>query len=569
MGIALIGSALLASCQKENLDAQRLELVAEGMSGNQKTYVNGAHTYWMDGDLVYINGTTYEISVSGSAATISGSFNSGTTYYGIYPASAYADHEGSDYSVIMPAVYHYKVNASGYQVVEAPMAAYGTPSSGKLYFKHLTGAMNVQIDATVGFSLDSIIVSSGGGSDACVALQQIFHVNLSNIAGFDGGTTTLGGDAVQYGRVAMVFDQTELNWTASDIKSVQVPVPPTGVDTKYTIRVVGHYNGTKAVYERKQTSNTRVVRATMGDVPVNIRSNANEGYTTFSSLFETETVAGTDYFKIANAIDFKLMCKAISSSWTLYGSSTPYSQSNYRLQNDIDMSGMEVCSMNGLNGSTIDGGSHTVSSLVVTPFNVWANHHGLLYSPDNVTLKDLSIDGLTIKGGSSSTVNNYAALGNNLQSGSNLTIDNVTVTGYRIQPAGTPYAYIGGFVGSTSGDVTISNSSLTFATHEVAKSGTFCVGGIAGGCSSCTLTVSDVTVDFNNATFRQTETGSTYTFGGAVGSASSLTFTPDDVTITGQVNLQSSGSITSSPVIGNGITSHAEVNTSGLDIHTN
>ena len=226
MGIVLIGSALLASCQKENLDAQRLELVAEGMSGNQKTYVDGVHTYWMDGDRVYINGTTYEISVSGSAATISGSFSSGTTYYGIYPASAYRSNDGNDYSISMPATYHYQVDGSGRQVLDVPMAAYGTPSGGKLYFKHLTGAMQMQIDATAGFSLDSIIVISGGGSDACVALQQIFHVDLSDIAGFDGVTTTLSGDAVIYGRVAMVFDQTEMNWTSTGEKSVQIPVPP-------------------------------------------------------------------------------------------------------------------------------------------------------------------------------------------------------------------------------------------------------------------------------------------------------------------------------------------------------
>ena len=344
------------------------------------------------------------------------------------------------------------------------------------------------------------------------------------------------------------------------------------MDTKYTIRIVGHYNGKKAVYERKQTSNTRVVRATMGDVPVEIRD-ASGSYKTFSSLFETENVGGTDYFKITSPIDFKLMCKAISNSWTLYGSSTTYSQSNYRLQSDINMSGVEVCSMNGMgdptDGNTIDGNYKTVSNLVVTPYNVWANHHGLLYSPNTVTLKDLTIDGLTIKGGSSSTINNYAAIGNYLQSGSSLTIDNVTVTGYRIQPAGTSNAYVGGFVGDMSGDVSISNSSLTFAEHTVERSGTFRVGGIAGSGSSCTLTVSSTTVDFNNVTFRKTDSGNEYTFGGAVGSASSLTFTPDDVTITGQVNLVSPGSITSSPVIGNGITSHAEVSTSGLDIHTN
>lgn len=570
----LIGSALLASCQKENLDAQRLELVAEGMSGNQKTYVDGVHTYWMDGDRVYINGTTYEISVSGSAATISGSFSSGTTYYGIYPASAYRSNDGNDYSISMPATYHYQVDGSGRQVLDVPMAAYGTPSSGKLYFKHITGGMDVEITGFNGLCLDSITVISGVGEEYCVPLHGVFHVDLSNLASYDGDGILTFASGNSVGRLAMVFDQTELNWTDGSTKTVQIPIPvsPKNVSTKFTIRIAGHVNGTKYVYERKQSSDTRVVRAQLGPVPVTINSGGGD-YHTRCSLFGTENVGGTDYFKIANAIDFKLMCKAISSSWTLYGSSTTYSQSNYRLQNDINMSDVEVCSMNGMgdptDGNTIDGGNHTVSNLVVTPYNVWANHHGLLLSPNKATLKDLTISGLTIIGEGSSTIDNYAAIGNYLQSGSSLTIDNVTVTGYRIQPAGTSNAYVGGFVGDMSGDVSISNSSLTFAEHTVERSGTFRVGGIAGSGSSCTLTVSSTTVDFNNVTFRKTESSNTYTFGGAVGSASSLTFTPNDVTITGQVNLQSSGSITSSPVIGNGITSHAEVNTSGLDIHTN
>ena len=130
MGIALIGSAFLGSCQKENLDAQRLELVAEGMSGNQKTYVDGSRTYWVDGDQVYINGTVYTLSVSGSAASVSGSFSSGTTYYGIYPASAYADNDGNDYSVIMPAVYHYKVNGGGLRHAQRRQALLQAPHRG-------------------------------------------------------------------------------------------------------------------------------------------------------------------------------------------------------------------------------------------------------------------------------------------------------------------------------------------------------------------------------------------------------------------------------------------------------
>lgn len=105
LGIALIGSTLLGSCQKENTD--RLVLVTEGMGGNQKTYVDGASTYWIDGDRVNINGTTYTISANSTSATISGSFNSGTTYYGVYPASSFHSRTGNSAYVIMPGVYHY------------------------------------------------------------------------------------------------------------------------------------------------------------------------------------------------------------------------------------------------------------------------------------------------------------------------------------------------------------------------------------------------------------------------------------------------------------------------------
>lgn len=457
------------------------------------------------------------------------------------------------------------MDGSGHQVLNAPLAAYGTPSNGKLYFKHLTGVLAVQVTGFDGFCLDSITVISGGGGDPCVPLHGVFHVDFSNIASYDatGIVTVMEGSGFE--RVAMVFDQTELNWTDASTQTVHLPVPPSPMDTKYTIRIAGHVNGKKYVYERKQPSSSRVVRAVLGYVPVEITSIPN-AYTTTGALFATEEVGGINYYKISSTIDFKLMCKAISNTWSYAGSY--YNHANYRLQGNIDMSNVEVCSMDGLNGNTIDGNNHTVSNLDVNYFNFWANGAGLLNNPNNATLKNLTISGLNIIGGSASTHCYGAICGTNNSGG--LTIDNVNVTGFRIQFSESPRGYIGGFVGYTENDVTVSNSSVTFADYVVSRSNSYIVGGIASHINNCTLDAENVSVDFNNVTFTKTDAGGAtdYYFGGVLGTLNGTgVFSPDNVTLSGTMTLRCPSAITYTPVIGNGASSDAEVDVSGLTIN--
>lgn len=564
---------MLAGCQKENTD--RLMLVAEGMGGDQKMYVDGLRSYWVEGDQVNINGTPYTINVNNSSASISGDFNSGETYYGVFPASIYFSREGNDLSVSMPRTYHYNVDGSGHQIVDAPMAAYGNPQNGKLEFKHLTGALAIKITAPQNFCVDSIIVMSTGGEGYyIVPLNGIFHIDINNIGNYDGQHTRTFTQESEISHLEMVFDKTELEWTSSGTKTVQIPIPVTvqNANTKFKIRVAGHIHGTKRVYERTQSTAGRVLRAKLGYADVDMSSYS---YTTSGPLFSTDHEG---YYKISSPIDFRLMCKACpyGSPWSY--DNNYYNKSNYRLYHDIDMSGVEVstiCYMGTTdNVSIIDGNNHTVSNLYVKTANVWANHTGFLLKPENVTLKNITINNLTISGMGGQTIDSYA-LCDDIQSGSVVNIDNVTITDYKIQFSGRPYALIGGFVGQTAADVTISNSRISFAdNYEYAKSGDISIGGIAryvGG--TCTLTVDNVLVNYNHITFRKTEHSANFFFGGAIGSkGANASFNPTHVSLIGTVYLQwqnHTDNITASPVIGGGITSHQEVDATGLRIYKN
>ena len=492
MGIARLGSALLGSCQKEEAVSSGLVLVAESMNGNQKMSVSGAGAYWMSGDRVNINSQIFEIGVAGSAASVEGDFNSGTNYRGVFPADIY-QYNYNDHEVVIqfPSVYHYRVDAtSRRQALDAPMGAYGTPDDGKLLFKHLTGAMNIQFSSTYYYLyIDSIIVI-GNDNDR---FSGNFDVDLATIDSFNGRTTTESNR----NKVAMVFDETPLRLSGASA-TVQIPIPPTVGDTRFTIRVVGHQyvdsKATRMVYERTQTTATRMGRAKIGDVPVAI---TNDDYTTTGPLFATEDVSGTTYYNVSSPLEFKLMEEAVQSY--MYDGLS-YASANYRLTNDIDMSGIEFISMRNFSG-ILDGNGHTVSNLYVS---CGGGDLGLLSNPAAATVRDITFDDLTVAPNSST--GSISHIGSIISSRGNMngamTIDGVSVRNFRVdfREASPTSLQIGGFAGLNQSDLTVSNSNISFADGQTYTANYMMwVGGIVSGynSSSANVTVTNVSVDFN------------------------------------------------------------------------
>ena len=128
------------------------------------------------------------------------------------------------------------------------------------------------------------------------------------------------------------------------------------------------------------------------------------------------------------------------------------------------------------------------------------------------------------------------------------TIDNVHITNFRVvKTSGTLWGrgYIGGFIGQLGGDITISNSSITFAANQDFCTGdgyTKAIGGVYGYHldSNPTCTLDNVSVNFGTMNF----TGSTYYFGGMGGSYApsgsgyyyaSFNGTCNDVVVSGNV----------------------------------
>ena len=513
MGIALIGSALLASCQKENVDAQRLELVAEGMSGNQKTYVDGVHTYWMDGDLVSINGTTYTVSADASAASISGSFNSGTTYVGVFPAGIMTGHSGSTVNLSLPGTYTYREDGSGHQVLDAPMAAYGTPSDGKLFFNHLTAALAVQVknEATgSAIVLDSIVVSSDANP-----LCGPMTVDLTDLA--TGTRATTGATNRQ---VVMLFDGS-VTVGYNNTKTIQVPIRAAG-GQNFTIRVVGHYQATRYIFERSQTGdNNAIGRAQLGYAKALMKT----GETGFSTEDRLRTV-GTDTYGIYNLNDLKAFYEIHHMG--------SYPNKTFKLMADIDASGYSVAPITSFNNGTLDGNGHAIANLTVIDNSNGEPaliHHGCHATVMNLTLRDITLS-------TTATGTIYAgAFFPSMQMNSNYTLSNCHVDGMTVNaPNAGSTCYIGGLIGmcsySSSYELTLTDCSFsgTFTFHS-SQSVDF--GGLVGKYSGLTAphAITNCTVNMN-ATI--SSSARLYAGGlvGEMGNSMTLTGTDNTVSVT-------------------------------------
>ncbi len=262
----LLLSALVAlvfvACQKENCGM--LNLTIEGMGSDTKMAVNGNVSYWAEGDEVLINGNLVTINPpneSGNTATTSVEVESANTYYGVYPAGIYSDSTGASYTLDLPATYTYATTTRQghtYQNLQSPMVGYTTGSS--MQFKHVTGAINVQVVNYYGFTIavDNIVVISDK-----YKLNGSVTVDMTNL---NVATQTGSSDAEK--RVEMYFNGgTSLHVFAGDSAIVQVPVLPVGNDNHFTVIVSVHkvdQNAVATTFEKTQNAGGELSRAKVG-----------------------------------------------------------------------------------------------------------------------------------------------------------------------------------------------------------------------------------------------------------------------------------------------------------------
>lgn len=264
----------VAGCQKDSaISCDKLYLSVEGMRGEEKLAVEGAVSYWASGDRVRINEEVLTVSIDESAGTAVAT-SSGTgfssPYRGVYPSSIYSGNSSNtSYTLNLPANYTYATTTHfgrTLQNLQAPMVAY-TDEGTNLKFKHVTGAVAVQVVNYYGFTIevDNIVVTSTVSEGNAYNLCGMTAVTLSNGAPVVAANR-VGVDSTK--SVTMNFDGTDhLQIFAGDSAVVQIPVLPVGDGNKFKVQVTVHKVDQLAVnktFENTQNTGGAMPRAKMG-----------------------------------------------------------------------------------------------------------------------------------------------------------------------------------------------------------------------------------------------------------------------------------------------------------------
>ena len=225
----------------------------------------------------------------------------------------------------------------------------------QLHFRHLTGAIAVKIKNTLGDALviDHITITSSG--------YQLSGSRGFNFAHIDTiGPITTSDEAKR--KIVMYFDIEELSLASGASKTVLLPVPPVGGDNKFTVVISGHNQGKRYNYSNTQNTANNLARNVMGFATADLSSNVTTG-----RLFEGTGAGVSDPYLIKSASDFKLMAEAISNKWSYGGD---YWLKSYRLENDIDMSGISIDAISNYGTGTFDGNNHTIKNVSVNGVEV-------------------------------------------------------------------------------------------------------------------------------------------------------------------------------------------------------
>lgn len=265
--LVLLGAALASACQKEST-GNRLYLSNEGYASAGKMAVDGNGFLWVEGDEIRLNGRSFYVDVDDGVPSISRNVELSTPYRAFYPASLNpsAALDNDDVCLTFPGVYTYSTD--GTQDIEVPMAVKSDGGS-RLFFRHLTGALNIQVKNEFGISLvlDSIVITSNR-----YQISGERNVTLSeNIA----MPTNCTGVAEAQKRVVMRFRNTNsydrVLLSVGATKVVQIPVLPVGDDNRFTVSVAAHNVDDaemKYLYTRTQMEGGALRRNQLGYVPV-------------------------------------------------------------------------------------------------------------------------------------------------------------------------------------------------------------------------------------------------------------------------------------------------------------
>lgn len=263
--IVAVASILFAmGCRKDN-SIDGMYIVCEGMHSNSKGMVDGLTMNWVADDSLRINNENKAIIVNSEGQAYIEDIVASDVYRAIYPSSlnSTATLDNDNLTVTIPDTYLWTADGNGKQVLDVPMAARSTDGN-RLYFKHLTAAITVEITNYYGFAVlvDSVVVMS---SDAGTQYQISGNTSI-DLNDAEMGINTNDNPTAAEKKIKVIFGDGAhaLKINQGDTKKVQVPVLPVGAGNKFSISVTVHKDGNQAVnrtFSKTQASGGAMGRA--------------------------------------------------------------------------------------------------------------------------------------------------------------------------------------------------------------------------------------------------------------------------------------------------------------------
>lgn len=495
-------AVLLCACHKE--ENNMVQLCIEYLNGGSKLLVdNTSYTTatWTDGDYINFNGELAQVEHINGDAYIR-NVTSLSVNRACFPATLAASLGSDAITVNLPTEYHYRTSGAR-QMVDMPLVARASDGD-PLEFKHLTSALCITIKNTQGVPLavDRVTV----GSDAYL-LSGSRSVDLTAIESF--GPQAHGGSVDT--TVTMYFDKERLTVASDGSATVLIPVPPVGSGNHFTVTVVAHNEGSRYTYRKTQTAG--------GVLDRNVLAYAHFGMTGGSptKLFDVD---GSTYY-IRSAVDFVNMVDAVNNKWTLpAGSITKYSSCSFKVDADLDMSGITIKPITGYTGATFDGNNKTISNLTVADTSVSPTiaSCGLFSKVPAKTVQNLTLRNLVLV---STQTESYLYMGGLAGEMVGATITGCTVDGLTVSVDNISSAiYLGGIAGHVQEALTLTNVAVNWSQSFSLSVPSVSYGGMLGYCeatNTSNLTMSNCDV-YNSPL--SINTGQLYA-GGFIGYASS------------------------------------------------
>lgn len=226
--VAILVSVVVSGCKKDGTVSLRAKIANFG--NESKVYLDTRTPRWSANDPVNVNDSLVRVRITSGAAILD--VSQAPTYWAVYPSQIVSSFSNSRINLSIPQVQTYEEDASGRQVVKAPMAAYSRGE--ELSFTNLGALLAINI---VNNAYGSITVSEVRVSASDIALWGDGYVDDYQS---DNRKMVLTSTPQDHNEIVVRgVDNASLNFVISRnaSKMVYVYVPSTESANKYSITV--------------------------------------------------------------------------------------------------------------------------------------------------------------------------------------------------------------------------------------------------------------------------------------------------------------------------------------------